>query len=154
MKNVKLFFVSIIFLCFTQNSFSAYISSSESSIAEKPKHGHEISTQDRAAMEEFVKLTPKKYGELRGKKLSFVEKIEFKVLQRKLKRQLDYGDDSTGFNIGGFLLGFFLGLLGLIGAFVFSQDRNFRKWTLYGLLASIIVTVVFAAIILAGGGVY
>src|SRR2546423_4098951 len=118
MKKLQLLFVSIIFLCLAQNSFSASISS-EPSIAEKPKHAHEISAQERAAMEEFVKLTPKQYGELRGKKLSFVEKIEFKVLQRKLKKQLYYGDDSTGFNIGGFALGFLLGLIGILLAYIF-----------------------------------
>jgi hypothetical protein len=132
MKNLKLVLISAIFLCFVQNSFSASIFS-ESSIAEKPKHAHEISAQDRAAMEEFVKLTPKQYGEIRGKKLSFVEKVEFKVLQRKLKKQLYYGDDSSGFNIGGFALGFLLGLIGILLAYIFSQDRNFRKWAWIGL---------------------
>ena len=87
MKNLKLVLISAIFLCFAQNSFSAFISS-ESSITEKPKHAHEISAQERAAMEAFVKLTPKQYGEMRGKKLSFVEKVEFKILQRKLKKSL------------------------------------------------------------------
>jgi hypothetical protein len=146
MKNLKLLLFGVIFLCFTQNSFSAF-TYSQSSIAEKPKHAHEISTQDRAAMEEFVKLTPKKYGQLRGKKLSFAEKIEFKVLQRKLKKQLYYGDDSSGFNIGGFALGFLLGLIGILLAYIFSQDRNFRKWAWIGLgiYAIIIIAVLLAA---------
>ncbi len=150
MKNFKLLIISALFLCFAQSSFSASVYS-EPKTDTKPKHAHEISTQDRAAMQEFIKLTPQQYGKLRGKKLSFVEKAEFKFLQKKLKRKLDDGD-SYGFNIGGFLLGLFLGLLGLIGAYIFSKDHNFRKWTLYGLLASIVSTVIFAVIILAAGG--
>jgi hypothetical protein len=145
MKNLKLLFTGILFFCFAQNSFSAFISF-ESSIAKKPKHTHEISVQERTAMEEFVKLTPKQYGELRGKKLSFVEKIEFKVLQRKLKKQLDYGDDSSGFNIGGFALGFLVGLIGILLAYIFSQDRNFRKWAWIGFGVWVgILVILFAA---------
>lgn len=151
MKNLKLVLISAIFLCFAQNSFSAFISS-ESSIAEKPKHAHEISAQERAAMEAFVKLTPKQYGEIRGKKLSFVEKVEFKVLQRKLKRQLDYGDDSSGFNIGGFALGFLLGLIGILLAYIFSKDRNFRKWAWIGLGVWVGILLILIATVGTGSG--
>ncbi len=147
MKNFKLLIISALFLCFAQSSFSASVYS-EPKTDTKPKHAHEISTQDRAAMQEFIKLTPQQYGKLRGKKLSFVEKAEFKILQKKLKKKLEDGD-SYGFNIGGFLLGFFLGLLGLIGAFIFSRDRNFRKWTLYGWLSFVAILLIIA---LAAGG--
>lgn len=151
MKNFKLLLISTLFLCLGQNSFAAFVLDNNQ-YDSKPKHAHSISAKDRLAMEEFVKLTPQQYGTLRGKNLSLVEKIEFKFLQKKLRKKLEDGD-SYGFNVGGFLLGFFLGLLGVIGAYVFSKDRNFRKWTVYGLLASIIATIIFAVIILAGGGV-
>ena len=84
---------------------------------------------------------------MRGKKLSFVEKVEFKILQKRFRKQLDYGDDSSGFNIGGFALGFLLGLIGVLLAYIFSQDRNFRKWTWigFGIYAVIIIAVLLAA---------
>ena len=39
------------------------------------------------SLQEFIKLTPKKYEELTGKKLTFKEKIAFTILKSKLKKQ-------------------------------------------------------------------
>lgn len=149
MKNLKLFLISSLFLCLAQSSFSASIYAIPQKDS-RTKHSVNMSAQDRQAIEAFIKLTPKQYSELRGKKLSFVEKIEFKILQKKLKRKFyDGDDDSTGFNIGGFLLGFLLGLLGILLAYIFSKDRNFRKWAWIGL--GIWVGILLIVIAAAGG---
>jgi hypothetical protein len=34
--------------------------------------------------------------------------------------------------IGGFLLGLFLPLIGILGAYIFTKDRNFIKWAWIG----------------------
>ena len=147
MKNFKPALATLLFLLLMQSAFSASISS-EPQTQEKPKHANVMTVQEqRLFMQQFVKLTPKEYGLMRGKKLSFFEKIEFKILQKRYKKKLYDGDDSTGFNIGGFALGFLLGLIGVLLAYIFSQDRNFRKWTWigFGVYAVIIIAVLLAA---------
>ncbi len=39
-------------------------------------------------IQEFLKLTPKKYQELTGKKMTFKQKISFAIIKAKLKKQL------------------------------------------------------------------
>ena len=147
MKNLKLLLLSTLFLCLAQNSFSAFVYTNPVDDV-KPKKSHTISEMDRLAMKQFVSLTPGQYGTIRGKKLSFFEKIEFKICQKKLRRKL--ADNSSGFNAGGFFLGFLLGLLGIILAYIFSRDRNFRKWALYGWLSWVAIILIIVAA--SGGG--
>ena len=53
------------------------------------------------SLQEFVKLTPKKYMELTGAKLTFKEKVAFTILKAKLKRKLaQEKPDSTKTDIG------------------------------------------------------
>lgn len=148
MKVLKPALATFLFFLLFQNAFSASIYS-EPQTQEKPRQVNGMTVQEqRAIMEQFVKLTPKEYGVMRGKKLSFVEKVEFKILQKRFKKKLYDGDDSTGFNIGGFVLGFLLGLIGVLLAYIFSRDRNFRKWTWIGL--GIYVIIVLAIVLAAG----
>ena len=82
----------------------------------------------------FSKLSPKEYGNMRGKKLNFFERLSFKATQNRMKKQLRAADsgESEGVNWAGLGLGFFLGLLGVLGAYIFSDDKNFIKWTWIG----------------------
>ncbi len=148
MKNFKPALATLLFFFLVHNAFSAFVPST-SQTQEKPKqHGKLAVQEQRAIMEQFVKLTPQEYGLMRGKKLSFVEKVEFKILQKRFKKKLYDGDDSSGFNLGGFALGFLLGLIGVLLAYIFSRDRNFRKWTWIGFG---VYAVIIIAILLAGG---
>ncbi|MGI8582371.1 MAG: hypothetical protein ACR2KX_09245 [Chitinophagaceae bacterium] len=45
------------------------------------------------ALKEFLKLTPKEYQKLTGKKMTFKQKLAFAILKLKLKKQLP--DDKT-----------------------------------------------------------
>ena len=146
MKNLKPALATLLFFFLVHSAFSAFVPSTPQT-KEKPKHAQMTAQEQRMFMEQFVKLTPKEYGIMRGKKLSFFEKMEFKILQKRYKKKLYDGDDSTGFNLGGFALGFLLGLIGVLLAYIFSQDRNFRKWTWigFGVYAVIIIAVLLAA---------
>jgi hypothetical protein len=145
MKILKFFLPGVMLLCFAQNSFSAIsyaVPGHESD--SKPAA---ITAQQRLAMEQFVKLTPKEYGVIRGKKLSFFDRIAFKATQRKVKKHLL--GNSEGFNAGGFFLGFLLGLIGVLCAYIFSKDRNFRKWAWYGWFGWLAILLI---ILLASNG--
>ena len=59
------------FLFLVHNAFSAFIPSTPQT-KEKPKQTHEMTAQEQRAYYGTVrKLTPKEYGIMRGKKLSF-----------------------------------------------------------------------------------
>lgn len=87
--------------------------------------------RDRAMMEMVVKMSVKDYEKLRGKKMNFAEKFAFKMTKKRFEKQLK-ADDSTGFHVGAFILGFFVGIIGVLIAYLVSKDPNFRKWTWIG----------------------
>ena len=62
-------------------------------------------------LQEFLKLTPKKYHELAGKRMTFKQKISFLILKSKLKKQLADDTPAKKNNIGTMSL-----IFGLVGA--------------------------------------
>jgi len=86
---------------------------------------------------------------LTGKKISFAEKVSFKIAQRKLRNSiapdgtieskkfeklLKNRGGETGFHAGGFFLGLLLGLIGVLIAYLIKDDykRNRVKWAWIG----------------------
>jgi len=94
-------------------------------------------------VQEFLNLTPKKYEEMTGKKMSMSQKISLKLAQKKIKRMLKKGEkvdlvamskkgiDTSDFNIGGFLLGIFPLLIGVLIAYLIGGD-DLIKWAWLG----------------------
>ncbi len=97
---------------------------------------------------------------LSGRHLNFFDRIGFKMAQRKLRKSinadgtinnkklekfLDEGDHSSGFHLGGFALGFFLALIGVLIAYLINDDykRNRVKWAWIGLIAWVLIFFVF-----------
>ncbi len=104
------------------------------------------------------------FEKISGRHLKFFDKIGFKLAQKKLRNSinadgtidnkrlnkfLDQGDHSTGFHIGGFLLG--LTVIGVILAYVLpaadeDTKRNRVRWAWRGLLAILTIgAAVYAA---------
>ena len=101
---------------------------------------------------EFLSISPKQYRGISGEKLKFKDRFLLKFAQKSLKRQLKNGDTisfedaSYDFSVGGFLLGFFLGLLGVLIALLLFPNNVFRS-SLLGLLCLIIALLVGLVIV-------
>lgn len=98
----------------------------------------------------FVNLTRSEFEVLRGKKLSFLERLYFRSAQRKLRKELKqdnnllitkYYDEAKGkFKIDGlwFVIGAAIGPLGILFSYTSHQPKNFRTSAILG-------TVIFIA---------
>jgi hypothetical protein len=103
-------------------------------------------------MKLFISLTPEKYGELRGKKLNFPEKLSFKVSHRRMKKMLkhyEYGDEPTTLQkISWLCQGLLLGPIALIVGYLFLKDeeRELIKWIWFGFAG---FAIIFLALLLS-----
>lgn len=101
--------------------------------------------KERAVMEMVVKMSVKDYEVLTGKKMNFAERLSFKITKKRFEKKLAMAEGtSSGFNIGGFALGFFLGLIGVLIAYVFIKDANLIKWSWIGAGALVVVLLLTA----------
>lgn len=152
--------------------YYSFGSSLSSSIPGKDPLASEVmmplfSTGQFISVEEFIKLTPKSYRQIAGKKMSLKEKIGLVLGKRSLKKMINKdGTMNTakmkrgglwgGFqwHWGGFALGFFLNILGPIVALFFNDDYKWdRFWT--ALHTAVYVWLILVIIVAAaGGGVY
>ena len=93
-------------------------------------------------VQDFIALTPKKYKEITGQKMSLSQKISLKIAQHKVKKAVKKnqnvdllamapGIDSSDFNIGGFVLGLVLGIIGVLIAYLIG-DQSAIKWAWIG----------------------
>lgn len=103
----------------------------------------------KMTVEEFLSLTPKKYKELTGEKLSFTKKISLKLAQKKIKKAIRNNEkvdantmatavDTSDFNIGGFILGLLLSVVGVLIAYLIGDDVVI-KWAWIGFGVSLII---------------
>jgi len=107
---------------------------------------------------QFLALTPQKYQELTGKKMNLVQKVEFKMVQHRVKKMVKRGDvvtmadvqkkfeDMSSMNVLGFLLGLILGPVGVIIALILKETGDVGadtvRWSLYGLLIWLAVVLI------------
>lgn len=163
----KILIVALVLFSFaTVNAFTGINPSSKSPLATEimlpiGKGGKMISLADLAT------ISPKQFTELSGKKLSLVEKAGLKLSQRQIRKcinadgtvnsaklsKLSKKAEGGGFHLGGFALGFLLGLLGILIAYLLNDDlKSSRvKWAWLGFAAAILfwllmILVVFASL--------
>jgi hypothetical protein len=121
--------------------------------------GKFINLQDLATIKvaDFEKMT--------GKKMGFLRRMEFKLAQRDLRHSINkdgtvdskklarlasgYYDDDNSFHFGGFALGFFLGLIGILIAYLINDDNHHRRvkwaWWGFGIWIALLLVIVAAA---------
>ena len=118
------------------------------------KDGKKISLLDLSQMKvkELEKIT--------GAKMKLVDKVGFRVAQKQLRESIDA--DGTinskklnkfasraqapdGFNLGGFALGFLLGLIGVLIAYLISDDNKAArtKWAWIGFGVWVVLLLIF-----------
>jgi len=109
------------------------------------KTGQQISLAD------FSKLSASEYEKLAHVKLDFLDRLAYRKAMRKLRHGIAADGTITNkkivsmvkpnsitddFNLGGFALGLFLGLIGVLIAYLLKGDnKEVRiKWAWYGLI--------------------
>jgi hypothetical protein len=115
------------------------------------KSGEKISLLDLSTMK------IKDLQQLTGKKLNLVDRVGFKMAQKKLRQSINNdgtfnqkkvskffnksAEGSGSFHIGGFALGFLLGLIGVLIAYLINDDnKSVRvKWAWLGLAAWVVI---------------
>ena len=146
MKNLTLFFLlALFFLPASQHA------------AIKVDDGTAISSQQlfsEMSPEAFLEISPRDIQAQTGEKMKLGDRIALRMAQRKVKKAMRNGealdlaaayDDAKGnFSIGGFLLGFFLGLLGVLIALLFGWDavRSALLGMVVWLIAFLIIILV------------
>lgn len=81
----------------------------------------------------FLSLTPEKYKQLTGKKLSFFQKMILRAEQQRIKRSLRKKEPAllTDFDPIGFVLGLFISIFG-VGISYLINYKDTRKWAWIG----------------------
>lgn len=113
------------------------------------KESTSVNALSGMSVENFLALTPKKYKELTGEKLSITQKISLKLAQKKVKRALKNNEkidsttmasavDTSDFNIGGFILGLLLSVIGVLIAYLIG-DSSVIKWAWIGFGIALII---------------
>ncbi len=124
------------------------------------------STGQKISLLDLSKIGIKDFENLSGRRLGFLDRLGFKAAQRKLRnsiepdgtidnkklnRFLDHGDHSTGFHLEGFALGFFVGLIGVLIAYLINDKdkKNRVKWAWIGLGVGSVFAIILLIIILS-----
>lgn len=115
-------------------------------------------TGQKISLLDLSRMTVKDVQAFTGKKMSFTDRMMFKAAQRQLKKNISSdgtidnkriaktikkADGETGFHIGGFALGFLLGLIGVLIAYLIKDDKksNRVKWSWIGLGAAVVLYI-------------
>jgi len=113
------------------------------------KNGQLISLMD------FSEISVKDFEKLSGKKMKMMEKVNFKMKQRQLKKNINYDGSFSkkrvekyfnkaalgdAFSLSGLALGLFLSLLGVLIAYLISSDDKKGRitWAWIGAAISLI----------------
>lgn len=138
-------FVATLFMSI--RSFALVLPSANAEPAKKESTA--VSPLAHLSVDDFLSLTPKKVREMTGQKMTLSQKVALKMAQSKLKREIankqqaSVSDaaaavDGSDFNIGGFVLGLLLSIIGVLIAYLIG-DQSVIKWAWIGFGISVII---------------
>lgn len=121
------------------------------------KNGQLISLMD------LSQIRVKDLENLTGRKMKLVDKINFMIGQRELKKSINSdgsfnkkkiekyfsrADVTSGFHLGGFALGFLLSIIGVLIAYLIKDDKKQArvKWAWIGFAVSLVIILIAAVI--------
>lgn len=117
-------------------------------------------TGQKISLLDLSRMTTKDVQQFTGKKMKFADRMMFKAAQRQLKKNINpdgtidnkriaknlkkAADGSSGFHIGGFALGFLLGLIGVLIAYLIKDDykSNRVKWAWIGWAIWVVIVLI------------
>lgn len=111
---------------------------------------------------DLSRMKVKELEAITGEKMKLVDKIGFLAAQKQLRSSINVdgtisskklekvaakakADGDSGFHLGGFALGFLLGLIGVLIAYLIKDDKkkNRVKWAWLGLVAWLVIWLIF-----------
>ena len=122
-------------------------------------------TGKKISLMELSQISLSDFEKLTNKKMRFFDRLAFKAGQKKLRKNITEDGTlkkkfektlkrmmagETGFHIGGFALGFFVGLIGVLIAYLINDDfkKNRVKWAWIGFGAFLLIYIVLLILIL------
>ncbi len=168
MKKIVLFLVAF---AFTVQSFAAF-NLTGPKLSEPARNAAQIfvpvgKTGKKISLLELSKISVTGFETLSGRNLKRIDEAGFKLAQKKLRKGINadgtikakklkmfagkMAGGETGFHFGGFALGFFLGLIGVLLAYVVFEDdfkQNRIKWSWIGLGLSVILSIILVVAVL------
>lgn len=140
---LNLLFFSLFFSLFLfPNSANAVINPTPNNLSPSLEH---FTGSTAISLDDIVNLSARELGKKRGKKLKLKERLGFFIMKKEIKRGRKKGksdkeiiqalsdSNDSGQKTANFLLGFFLGLIGVLIAYIAFRDTVRYAW--YGLLA-------------------
>ena len=159
MKSIKILSFSLIMSVLMISLSSSIPVSKEEPVLEKKVSNDNVSMLSTMTNKQFLTLSPQTYYKLTGIKMSFKERMALRIAQRNIRTEIKsksieenatinyemaVGNGESSFRIGGFILGFLLGLIGVGLAYIFSNDKDFNRSTWKGLGGWVILLLVLA----------
>jgi hypothetical protein len=113
----------------------------------------------QVSLDELLRMSVKEFEDANSKKLSFLEKLSFKITRnhlrnnilpdgtissRHLKKWTKQIDGKQGFHLGGFILGL-TGLIGIILVYALEDEKrkNRIKWAWIGFGTGMLIAIIY-----------
>ena len=127
-------------------------------------------TGKTVSLQELSTMNVDDLERLTGKKMGWLKRREFKMALRKIRHSIKpdgtidskslarlrggYYDDDGSFHIGGFALGFFVGLVGVLIAYLIQDDNHHRrvKWAWIGFGCFVVLYLLLIIAVLNASG--